>query len=102
MSCLEGGQPERVTAVLDPEDAEEERVHAQNDSTPDEYRNLLLAGIGHSRDLERKADSGKGKDTVCEHWSVGRHRSSRVGTNLHIAATICVSRPNWFWNPPAK
>jgi len=25
-----------------------------------------------------------------------------IEENLHIAATIWVSRPNWFWKPPAK
>jgi len=102
MSRLEGWQPEGVATVLDPEDAQEERVHAENDSAPNEYRDLLLAGVGHSRDLESKADSGEGEDAVCEYWSVTRSHDSQVGANLHIAATICVSRPNWFWKPPAK
>jgi hypothetical protein len=48
VSRLERWQPEGVAAVLDPEDAQEEGVHAENDSTPND-RDLLLAGIGHSR-----------------------------------------------------
>jgi hypothetical protein len=102
VSRLERWQPEGVAAVLDPEDAQEEGVHAENDSTPNEDRDLLLAGIGHSRDLESKTDGGKGEDAVCEYWSVRWCCGSQVGANLHIAATICVSRPNWFWKPPAK
>jgi hypothetical protein len=62
---LERRQPEWVTAVLDPEDAQEERVHAEKDSTPDQDRDLLLAGIRHPGDLESKADGGEGKNTVC-------------------------------------
>jgi hypothetical protein len=69
---LERRQPEGVAAVLDPEDAQEERVHAEKDGTPDEDCDLLLAGIRHPGDLESKADGGEGEDTVCESWSVGR------------------------------
>lgn len=64
--CSEWRQPEGVATVLDPEDAQEERVHAEKDGTPDHDSNLLLAGICHPRNLKSKADGGKGEDTVCE------------------------------------
>lgn len=57
-------QPEGVATVLDPEDAQEERVHAEKDGTPNEDSNLLLAGIRHPGDLESKADGGEGENTV--------------------------------------
>lgn len=49
---LKRRQPEGVATVLDPEDAQEERVHAKKNSTPDQDCNLLLAGIRHPGDLE--------------------------------------------------
>jgi hypothetical protein len=64
-SFSEGREPEGVATVLDSEDAEEEGVHAEENSTPDEYGDLLLAGIGHSGDLESKADGSEGEDAVC-------------------------------------
>lgn len=63
---LERRQPEGVTTVLDPENAQEEGVHAEKNSTPNEDCNLLLAGIRHPGDLESKADGGEGENTVCE------------------------------------
>ena len=63
---LEGRQPEGVATVLDPEDAQEERVHAKEDSTPDQDSDLLLAGICHPGDLESKTDGGEGEDAICE------------------------------------
>lgn len=50
---LERWQPERVPAVLDPEHAQQERVHPQNDATPDEDSDLLRARVRHTGDLER-------------------------------------------------
>jgi hypothetical protein len=64
-SLSEGREPEGVATVLDSEDAEEERVHAEENGTPDEDSDLLLTGIGHSGDLESKADGGEGEDAVC-------------------------------------
>ena len=63
---LERRQPEGVATVLDPEDAQEEGVHAEKDSTPNEDCDLLLAGICHPGDLESKADGGEGENAVCE------------------------------------
>jgi len=61
---LERRQPEGVAAVLDPEDTQEEGVHAEKDSTPDEDCNLLLAGVGNARNLESEADGGEGKNSI--------------------------------------
>lgn len=61
---LERWQPKGVATVLDPEDAQEEGVHAEEDSTPNEDCNLLLAGICHPGYLESKADGGEGEDAV--------------------------------------
>jgi hypothetical protein len=63
-SLSERRKPEGVATVLDSEDAEEERVHAEEDSAPDEDGDLLLASIGHPGDLECKADGGEGEDAV--------------------------------------
>lgn len=70
MHCLERWQPEGVAAVLDAEHTEEERVHAEEDDTPDEDCDLLFACIRHSRNLEGKADGGEGQDPICGKWSV--------------------------------
>ena len=64
--CLERRQPEGVATVLDPEDTQEERVHAKKDSTPNKDSDLLLAGICHPGDLESKADGGERENAVCE------------------------------------
>jgi hypothetical protein len=63
---LEGRQPEGVATVLDPEDAQEERVHAEKNSTPDEDCNLLLASICHPGDLKSKANGGERENAVCK------------------------------------
>ena len=61
---LERRQPELVSAVLHPENAEQEAVHAQQHTTPDEHGNLLRARIHNAGDLERERDSRKSKDAV--------------------------------------
>jgi hypothetical protein len=61
----EGRQPEGVATVLDPEHAQEEGVHAEKDSPPDEDCDLLLARVGDARNLECQADGGEGEDSVC-------------------------------------
>jgi len=63
---LERRQPEGVATVLDPEDTQEERVHAEKDSTPNKDCDLLLARIRHPGDLESKADGGERENAVCE------------------------------------
>lgn len=64
---LERRQPEGVAAVLDPEHAQEERIHAEKDSTPDENSELLLAGVGNARNLQGQTDGGEGENSVYEH-----------------------------------
>lgn len=95
---LEWWQPERIPAVLDPENAQEEAVHTKYDTTPDEHGNLLCSWVGHTRHLQGQRDGCEGKNTVCKVKSAIRgSRCSAWGcVNLHIAATIWVSRPNWF------
>ena len=58
-------QPEGVATVLDPEHTQEEGVHAEKDSSPDENSDLLLARVGDTRNLECQADGGKGEDSIC-------------------------------------
>lgn len=98
---LEWRQPERVPSVLDPEHAEQEAVHAQNHKSPDHHSDLLSSRVGHTWDLEREADGCKGQDAVYI-VKLALLLSVEGEYNLHIAATICVSNPNWFWKPPAK
>lgn len=66
---LERRQPERIPAVLDAKDAEQEAVHAQNDTSPDHDGDFLITWVGHARDFERQADSCEGKDAVYGHSS---------------------------------
>ena len=61
---LERRQPERVASTLDAEHAEQEAVHCQDDSTPDEDGDLLGARVCHTRDFEREADSREGENAV--------------------------------------
>ena len=58
-------QPEGVATVLDPEHTQEEGVHAEKDSSPDENSDLLLARVGDTRNLVCQADGGKGEDSIC-------------------------------------
>lgn len=67
-SRLEGREPEGVATVLDPEDAQQERVHAEENGTPDEDSDLLLALVGHARHLQSETDGGEGEDAV---WKTG-------------------------------
>lgn len=63
-SLHEGRQREGVPRILDPEDAHEEAVSAEEDTTPDENSYLLSPGIGHSRNLDGKGDGAEGHHTV--------------------------------------
>jgi hypothetical protein len=65
-ASLERRQPEGVATVLDPEHTQEEGVHSEKDSTPDEDSNLLLARVGNAGDFECQANGGEGKNSVCE------------------------------------
>ena len=62
---LERRQPELVPAVLLSEDAEQEAVHAEQDTAPEEDSELLGARVGDTRNLEGERNSRKGEDTVC-------------------------------------
>jgi hypothetical protein len=61
---LKGRQPEGVATVLDPEHTQEEGVHSEKDSTPDEDSDLLLARVRNARNLECQTDGGEGEDSV--------------------------------------
>jgi hypothetical protein len=63
---LKGRQPEGVATVLDPEHTQEEGVHSEKDSTPDEDSDLLLARVGDARNLQGQTDGGEGEDSVCD------------------------------------
>lgn len=54
-----------VPAVLLSEDAEQEAVHAEQDTAPEEDSELLGARVGDTRNLEGERNSRKGEDTVC-------------------------------------
>lgn len=91
MRCLERRQPEGVATILDAEYAEEERVHSEEDSTPNEHCDLLLARVGHPRDLEGKADGGEGEDTVCKSWSVKLYLAGPDRPKLtHSGDNLCL------------
>ena len=60
----EGWQPECVSTILHPEDTEEEAVHAEQDSAPQEDGNLLSSGIRDSRYLEGEGDRSERENTI--------------------------------------
>jgi hypothetical protein len=57
-------QRERITAVLDAEDAEQEAVHEEHDCGPDHDHQLLALWVGDSRHLDGQGNDGEGEDTV--------------------------------------
>lgn len=59
MLSSERWQPERIAAILDPEYAQQEAVHAKYHTSPDEDSNLLLSWISHPWDLQGEADRGE-------------------------------------------
>jgi hypothetical protein len=74
-------QPELVPSILFSEDAEEKAVHAEDDTTPQEYGDRLRAGVLDARDLEGERNRCEGKDTV--HGS----NNLRLQTKLVAEAT---------------
>lgn len=63
-SSSERRQVEGVTAVLDPEDAEEEAVDEEQQAAPNNDGSLLSLGVGDTRNLQGERDGRKGEDTV--------------------------------------
>lgn len=61
---LERRKPELVTAVLRPEDTEQEAVHAEQNTAPQEYSKLLSPRVCNPRNLERKGDRRKCQNPV--------------------------------------
>lgn len=57
-------QPEWVATILYPEDAEQEAVHAEHDTSPDNDHDTLQLRVLGSRNLESERDGCKSKDTV--------------------------------------
>ena len=65
-TCLEGWQPELVSAVLLSEDAEKEAVHAKQDAAPEEDGELLSTRIGDARNFQGEGDSSERQDAICK------------------------------------
>ena len=65
LTLEERWQGEGVAAVLDAEDAEQEAVHDDHDTTPDEDGELLCLLIGNSRRLDGQCDGSKRQNAVC-------------------------------------
>lgn len=63
-TCSERRQPELVPAVLPPEDAQQEAVHAQQDAAPQEYGELLGPRVCNARHLEGQRDRGESQYTI--------------------------------------
>lgn len=61
---LERREPELVSTILGSEDAEEEAVHAQQDTAPEKHGKLLCPRVSNTGNLERQGDGCEGKDTV--------------------------------------
>jgi hypothetical protein len=61
---LERGKPEAVAAVLHAEYAQQEAVHAQQDSAPEDDGELLGARVADAGHLDGKRDGSKGEDAV--------------------------------------
>lgn len=91
---------EGIACILDAEDAEEEAIHDEQSTAPCENSDTLGLRVGNSGDLDSEGNSCKAQDTICMLSVVVHHPHGH--RNLHIAATIWVSMPNWFWKPEAK
>jgi hypothetical protein len=61
---LERRQPELVPSVLHSENAQEEAVHAEQDTAPQKDGELLGSGVGNAGDLERDRDGSEGEDAI--------------------------------------
>lgn len=61
---LEWRQPELVSTVLHSEDAEQEAVHAEQHTTPQEYSKLLSSRVLDPWNLESERNGRKSQDTV--------------------------------------
>jgi hypothetical protein len=61
---LERRKPEAVAAVLHAEHAQQEAVHAQQDSAPEDDGELLGARVADAGHLDGKRDGSKGEDAV--------------------------------------
>lgn len=72
---LEGWQPERISAILNPEDAQEEGVHAEDHTSPDEDGDLLSSRVLDARSLDSEADGCECEDAV---WKSVKRRVRRV------------------------
>ena len=62
--CLERRKPESVTSVLHAEDAQQEAVHEEKNSTPEEDGKLLGPYVGNARRFESKRYRRKRQDTI--------------------------------------
>lgn len=83
-----------ISPILDPEDAQEEAIHAEGDPTPYEYCDLLFPWIDHTRDFQRQGDGREGQCTVWKRSVPMVEQQRSLVVHIHMAATICVSRPN--------
>lgn len=99
-SLHERRQRERVGTVLDAENAEKEAVHDEQNTTPGQNSNLLSLVVANARHLNGERDGTESQDTV--YFRLASRLDMEGDVNKQIAATIWVSKPNWFWKPPAK
>lgn len=74
MRALEGRQPKLIAAILLPENAKKEAVHAEKDAAPKEDSNLLSTRIGDAGYLEGERDSSKREHAV---WMLLAIRSAQ-------------------------
>lgn len=73
---LKWRQPERIAAVLDPENAHEETVHSKDDTRPDDTGNLLRARVLHAGHLEAQSNGCEGENGICS-VSLAEDRKTR-------------------------
>lgn len=80
-------QPEWVSTILDPENAHQETVHAEENSCPNNHRRLLSLGVLDPWNSQREIDRRKGKKSIfvsiSNVWTFLFMRNQ----NLHMAAT---------------
>lgn len=61
---LERRQPEGITSVLCAEDAQQEAVHAKDDTAPQEHCKLLGSSIRNTGNLERNGNRCERENTI--------------------------------------
>lgn len=80
---LKWREPEGVSAVLHSEDAEQEAVHGEHDTAPEQDHDGLQLGVLDSGDLEGEGDCCKSEDAICRERQSDRWGDGETGRHTH-------------------